>query len=277
MVKVFRVFFLFSAVLVSLHTQADLQTGVDAIVRRDYDAALNAFKPLAEKGNVAAQVNLGNLYMKGLGVEQNYHLAQHWYLQAAEQGERMAQTKLGILYYYGLGIAKDPAEAARWFQKAAESGETSAQSILGSLYAAGEGVAKNPAMAFYWYTMAEEQGDTEAAKGRKSLEEELTPGQRDEALRLMTETRKLRGEQEENAFAAATAGLGAAPAPQADQTAAEPGDQSAAKAVKVKKKPSLKIPGDKPEKKDSKASLPPKHPAGKPQAVKPASTPSKKH
>jgi TPR repeat protein len=240
MMKFSRNFFLLTALLVSLHTRADLQTGVDAIVRRDYDTALNAFKPLAEKGNVAAQVNLGNLYMKGLGVEQNYHLAQHWYLKAAEQGERMAQTKLGILYYYGLGIAKDPAEAARWFQKAAESGETSAQSILGSLYSSGDGVAKNPAMAFYWYTMAEEQGNKEAAKGRKSLEEELTPGQRDEALRLMNETRKLRGEQEEKAFEAATAGLGTPPVPKADEVAADPGYKSATKAVKTKKKPTPK-------------------------------------
>jgi hypothetical protein len=274
MVKFFRYFFLLTALSVSLHTQADLQTGVDAIVRRDYDAALNAFKPLAEKGNVAAQVNLGNLYMKGLGVEQNYHLAQHWYLRAAEQGERMAQTKLGILYYYGLGIAKDPAEAARWFQKAAESGETSAQSILGSLYASGEGVAKNPAMAFYWYTMAEEQGNKEAAKGRKSLEEEITPGQRDEALRLMNETRKLRGEQEEKAFEAATAGLGAPPV-KADEAAADPGDQSAAKAVKAKKKPTPKVTADKAEKTASASPLRAKNPTGKPQAAKPASTPTK--
>jgi TPR repeat protein len=277
MVKLFRAFSLLTALLVSSHTQADLQTGVDAIVRRDYDAALNAFKPLAEKGNVAAQVNLGNLYMKGLGVEQNYHLAQHWYLQAAEQGERMAQTKLGILYYYGLGIAKDPAQAARWFQKAAESGETSAQSILGSLYAAGEGMAKNPALAFYWYTMAEEQGDKEAAKGRKSLEEEITPGQRDEALRMMNETRKLRGEQEEKAFEATTAGLGSPPVPKADEAAVDLGDKTTAKAVKANKKPTAKTTADKPEKTASKSYLGTQHQTGKPQAAKPASTPTKKH
>lgn len=205
---------------------ADFQAGVDAVVRRDFDTALRVFKPLAEQGNVAAQVNLGNLYMKGWGVEQNYHLAQHWYLKAANQGERMAQTKLGILYYYGLGIDKDLAEAMRWFQKAAEGGETSAQTILGSMYAAGDGIPKNLVQAFYWYTMAEEQGNQEAAKGRKSLEDEITPGQRDEALRLMSETRKLRGEQEEKAFAAATAGLGPAPQPKAGEPAPTVADQA---------------------------------------------------
>jgi hypothetical protein len=145
--------------------------------------------------------------MKGWGVEQNYSEALHWYRKAAEQGERMAQSKLGILYYHGLGTAQDTNEAASWFQKAAEQGVTSAQAILGSLYAEGEGVAQDRAKAYYWYTMAEEQGDAEAGKGRQSLEDEISPGEKDEALRLLAETRKLRRDQDEKAFEAVTAGL----------------------------------------------------------------------
>ena len=244
-----RHLFLIVGLFFSVNVHADLQAGIDAIVRRDFDSALTILKPLAEQGNVAAQINLGNLYMKGWGVEQNYHLAQHWYLKAASRGERMAQTKLGILYYYGLGIAQDLAEAARWFQKAAESGETSAQTILGSLYASGDGVTKNPALAFYWYTMAEEQGDKEAARGRQSLEEEITPGQRDEALRLMGETRKSRGEQEEKAFEAATAGLGVPPQATPAGGTAKHGDDSAAITVKAKKKKARKEPTNEAEKK----------------------------
>jgi len=248
-VKCLRHFALIAGLFFFVNVFADLQTGIDAIYRRDFTAALETLKPLAEHGNVAAQINLGNLYMKGWGVEQNYHLAQHWYLKAAGQGERMAQTKLGILYYYGLGIDKDLAEAARWFQKAAESGETSAQTILGTLYASGDGVAKNPALAFYWYTMAEEQGDKEAAKGRQSLEEEITPGQRDEALRLMGETRKLRTEQEANAFAAATAGLGVPPRASSAGTTVNSGDDSASKAVNATKRSARKKTIHKPEQK----------------------------
>lgn len=216
--------------------QTSLQAGMEAVGRRDFAAAQAIFKPLAEAGNVVAQVNLGNLYMKGWGVEQDYALALRWYRSAADQGERMAQTKLGILYYFGLGTDKNPAEAARWFQKAAGQGEIRAQSILGTLYANGEGVPKDLAQAFYWYTMAEEQGDQEAAKGRHSLEEELTPGQRDEALRLMRETRKQRTAQEEKAFAAATAGIKPQPAPSAGE-AAKPSDTEKQGAGKAKKKP----------------------------------------
>ena len=248
MVKFFRLFFFVSASVFAINAYAGLQEGVDAIIRSDFATALKIFHPLAEKGNVAAEVNLGNLYMKGLGVEQNYLLARHWYLKAAEQGERIAQSKLGILYYYGLGIDKDPAEAARWFQKAAEHGETSAQSILGSLYAAGDGVQKNLSLALYWYTMAEEQGDGEAAKGRKSLQEEITPGQRDEALRLMAETRKLHGEQEEKAFEKATAGLVPPPGnAQGDSAKLEQG--STVDVGKPKKHQTKKKPTNQPEKK----------------------------
>lgn len=191
--------------LAVLPARADLEAGLDAVARRDFVTALKEFKPLAEQGDVAAQVNLGNCYMEGLGVKQNYVEAQRWYLNAAERNERMAQTKLGILYYYGLGVTKDATEAARWFRKAAEQGEAGAQAILGSLYAAGDGLPADSAMAYYWYSLAAEQGSDDGVKGRDSLEEELTPGQRDEALRLLGEARRRKVEAEEQAFEAATA------------------------------------------------------------------------
>jgi TPR repeat protein len=240
--KTFRQFSAIAALLAVCSAQADFNAGLQAIGLHDYPAAFEAFKPLAEQGNAAAQVNLGNLYMKGLGTEQNYTLALRWYLSAAAQGERMAQSKVGILYYHGLGVAKDPAEAARWFQKAAEQGVTSAQSILGSLYAAGDGVPQDLARAYYWFTMAEEQGDVEGGKGRKSLEEEMNPAQKDEALRLMAETRKLRTEQDEKAFTAATAGLGTPPAPVATPVDAKGPAKPAEPVAKAKPNPKKALP-----------------------------------
>ena len=190
--------------LFSWQAWADLASGVEAIARRDYAAALAIFKPLAEQGDVAAQVNLGNLYMKGLGVKQSYAAAQRWYTEAAEHHEPLAQTKLGILYFHGLGVTQDATEAARWFTKAAEQDETSAQAILGSLYAEGEGVPQDLAKAYYWYVLAEEEGNQEARSGRESLEQELTPGQRDEALRLLAEKRQQRQQGDEREFEAIT-------------------------------------------------------------------------
>jgi len=178
-------------------SQADLEAGVDAVARRDFAAALNEFMPLAERGDVAAQVNLGNLYMKGLGVRQNYGEALRWYRNAAEQNERMAQSKLGILYYYGLGVPQDYAEAGSWFLKAAEQGESGAQAILGSLYALGEGMPRDFARAYYWYSLAADQGNEDASMGRASLVDEMTPGEMDEALRLLSEARRRVDKSEE--------------------------------------------------------------------------------
>jgi len=189
-----------------------LEEGIAAVSRRDYGAALKLFKPLAEAGNVVAQVNLGNLYMKGAGVKQDYLEAGRWYLLAAEQNERMAQSKLGVMHYYGLGTEKNPAEAARWFTKAAQQGDRSAQTVLASLYAQGEGLSRDPAKAYYWYTLAAEQGSEDAALARKGLAEEMTPGEMDEALRLVGETRRKASEDAERELEAAVAAASGAAA-----------------------------------------------------------------
>ena len=257
------------ALLSPIAATADFHQGLIALLNRDYETAMKMFKPLADKGNAAAQVNVGNLYMKGLGVDSNYTLARHWYLKAAEQGERMAQSKLGIIYFYGLGVEKNPTEAFNWFQKAAEQGDSSAQTTLASLYASGEGVLINKAMAFYWYTMAEEQGNKEAARGRESLEEELTPGDRDEALRLMSETRKLRAEKDEKAFESATAGIGnpSQPSPSEPSTGSEA--KSSHTLEKSKKKTVHPSKTDLP----GKPSAPPDGPAVKPEKAKAQKSP----
>ncbi len=50
---------------------ADIQAGVDAHNRGDYDTALAEFRPLAEQGKASAQSNLGVMYEKGRGVPQD--------------------------------------------------------------------------------------------------------------------------------------------------------------------------------------------------------------
>ena len=57
----------------------DLEVGRDAYLRGDYVAALREFRPLAERGNVMAQISLGYMYDKGLGVAQDYTEAAKWY------------------------------------------------------------------------------------------------------------------------------------------------------------------------------------------------------
>ncbi|HWP01765.1 MAG TPA: tetratricopeptide repeat protein [Methylococcus sp.] len=169
---------------------ADAAAGILAVERGDYETAHREFRALAERGDSSAQVNLGNLYMKGLGGNPDYMAAAQWYRKAADQGDPLGQSKLGILYYYGLGVEKNPDEAARWFRKAAEQGEPGAQAILASMYAAGEGVIRDNVKAYYWYTLAADNGHAEALEARSSLVDEMAPGEINEALQNVGEWRR---------------------------------------------------------------------------------------
>lgn len=55
-------------------------------------------KKAAEKGYAAAQNQLGNCYLGGEGVSQDYNQAVYWYRKAAEQGYANAQNNLGHCY-----------------------------------------------------------------------------------------------------------------------------------------------------------------------------------
>jgi TPR repeat protein len=48
----------------------------------------------ADQGHAKAQYNLGVMYEKGEGVQQNYSEALKWYKKAADQGHAGAQSKL---------------------------------------------------------------------------------------------------------------------------------------------------------------------------------------
>ncbi len=73
------------------------QKGFDAYDRGDYDTALKEWRPLAERGNEAAQANLGLMYAKGQGLAQNYIQAYMWETLAAAQGNENASKGLEIL------------------------------------------------------------------------------------------------------------------------------------------------------------------------------------
>jgi TPR repeat protein len=84
----------------------------------------------AEQGDMEAQVCLGLLYAKGLGVPRDYAKAAQWYEQAAKQGNVEAQFCLGVLYAKGLGVPQDYAMTRHWWMKAAVRGDVRVQHLL---------------------------------------------------------------------------------------------------------------------------------------------------
>ena len=88
------------------------------------DTKLKVIRRDAGKGNVAAQVTLGYVYLKGKGLPRDYSEAFRWFQKAAEQGDAIAQVKLGGLYWRGNGIAKSRGIAAAWFSISIANGYT---------------------------------------------------------------------------------------------------------------------------------------------------------
>jgi TPR repeat protein len=83
------------------------QTAFD---ERNFPKAFRLNKPLAEQGNVFAQLNLGWMYRNGRGVPDQDVKAFNWYRKAAEQGNVKAQYNLGQMYANGEGVPEDYVE-----------------------------------------------------------------------------------------------------------------------------------------------------------------------
>ncbi|KAL0868910.1 hypothetical protein ABMA27_007242, partial [Loxostege sticticalis] len=118
------------------------------------------YQLLAEKGDVQAQVGLGQLHFQGgRGVTLDVNKALHYFQQAAKTGNAVANAFLGKIYLEGGdGIKADNETALRYFRKAAELNNPVGQSGLGIMYLQGRGVPKDTAAAFKYFTMAANQG-----------------------------------------------------------------------------------------------------------------------
>lgn len=102
----------------------------------------------AESGDAMAQLRMGFLYEKGLGVGQDWSKACRWYRAAAEQNESQGQADYGRCLDRGWGGTPVDSEAAvAWWTRSAAAGNPSAHQALGLALAQGRGVAADPAAA----------------------------------------------------------------------------------------------------------------------------------
>ena len=67
----------------------DLQEGLRAYAQRNYAVALRHWGTAAQRGDAAAQYNVGRLYARGEGVPRDYAEAYKWFTLAAAGGRRV--------------------------------------------------------------------------------------------------------------------------------------------------------------------------------------------
>jgi len=144
-------------------------------------------KALAEKGDAAAQFNVGLMYYTGQGVLRDYLEALDWFRKAARQGNPYAQFNVGFMYEKGEGTPQDYVEAAKYYRQAAERGNRLAQYTIGYMYEKGQGVSPDEIQALMWYNLAAIQGEAKAKAARDRVTIWMTPAQIAEAQRLARE------------------------------------------------------------------------------------------
>ena len=119
-------------------------------------------KARADKGDAAAQLEVGNFYFAGTGVSKSPNRGVKYHRMAAEQGLAAAQYQLALDYALGEGLEMDKEEAVKWFRKAAEQNLVQAQVELGLCYVHGNGVTANGSEAVTWFRKAVDQGSADA-------------------------------------------------------------------------------------------------------------------
>ena len=102
-----------------------LATANTALAKGEYSRAADTYKQILklESQNTTAQYNLGQLYLRGNGVEQNFVEVAKLFRSAAEFGnDGYSQNFLAVLYNTGSGVGKNDLAALYWFDRATDNG-----------------------------------------------------------------------------------------------------------------------------------------------------------
>lgn len=151
-----------SAPPVALYERARLIESGEPLSDADRAEAVRLYRLAGERGDVQAQLRLGNLYHEGQGVPVDLAEAARWYRLALPQvqaragrGDPEAQEWLGDLYRQGRGVQQSGDLALLWYLRAAEQGRASSYLRLARMFERGEaGIAADPLEALRYYELA---------------------------------------------------------------------------------------------------------------------------
>jgi TPR repeat protein len=99
-----------------------LEEACDLYEQGDFKNALAKFREAAVQGSLQAQINLGNMFDAGEGVEKNFAAAVRCYKVASKKGSAEAAFNLAVSYRNRGQIRW----ARFWFQRASELGDADA-------------------------------------------------------------------------------------------------------------------------------------------------------
>lgn len=149
-------------------------------------AAIERLEEAAALGHPPAQLQLGELYKTGQGVEEDLSQARIWFRRSANGGNVLAMHRIGVLTARGDGGPADTQAAISWFERAANRGLVDSQYNLGAIYHPtedGGAAIQDAGKAYYWYSLASRNGDTQAGPLAVGVASALTTAERQEIER----------------------------------------------------------------------------------------------
>ena len=155
-----------------------VKAGIEAWQKGDYKAAVEVWRPLADRGDPDALFNLAQAYRFGRGVAANLATAKSLLERAASGGHVESQVTLGLL----LLRSGDQAQALEHLKEAAEAGEPRALLVYGTALINGDGLTQDRALGYAYVHAAASAGLPAAKKTLVELDKLLPGADRRKAL-----------------------------------------------------------------------------------------------
>ena len=186
----------------------DAVTGLNAANNEAETAmAVEKLEQAALLGHPPAQLQLGELYKTGQGVDLDLAQARTWFRRAANGGNVLAMHRAGVMTARGEGGEANTPEAIGWFEQAANRGLVDSQYNLGAIYhpsgenGAAEGI-QDAGKAYYWYSLAAKNGDEQAEPLAAGVGALMSDNQRAEIDEAVAAWEALPSDAEANTLAA---------------------------------------------------------------------------
>lgn len=186
----------------------DAMTGLNAAGNEaETGVAIEKLEQAALLGHPPAQLQLGELFKTGQGVDQDLAQARTWFRRAANGGNVLAMHRVGVMTARGEGGSANTPEAISWFEQAANRGLVDSQYNLGAIYhPAGEGETQDGGLqdagkAYYWYSLAAQNGDEQASPLAAGVGATISEDQRAELDEAITAWTALPADIEANTLA----------------------------------------------------------------------------
>lgn len=129
---------------------------------QNHQKAFELFQECLIQGDVRANLYLGIIFEKGLGVSQNLYKAKEFFTEAYKSGIKGASAYLGSFYLYGKACKQDYQQALKLFCEATRECNPLGDFYLGIMYEEGLLVKKSEKRAVACYESAGQEGVLEA-------------------------------------------------------------------------------------------------------------------